>query len=256
MLNRRWVAPIILTLLFALNMAGQGSSNSAQFVKTDSTTEGSWKGSYGGDGYNVIDDTSAYPSYVTVTPSGQSNYVWNSSTSDAWGLEKAYSDTDRIEATWYTGGSFTIDMNFTDGGTHQLAVYCLDESGGSRTETISVLDGTTNAVLDSRNVSNFATGEYLVWNLSGHVVINISNTGSPNAVISGLFFDVPGAVAPPWFDPPARVWSTAQSVSLTTMAGASIRYTTDGSTPSEWQARYTADRSRSTARPRSRPWPT
>ena len=206
---------------------------SAQFVKTDSTTEGSWKGSYGGDGYNVIDDTSAYPSYVTVTPSGQSNYVWNSSTSDAWGLEKAYSDTDRIEATWYTGGSFTIDMNFTDGGTHQLAVYCLDESGGSRTETISVLDGTTNAVLDSRNVSNFATGEYLVWNLSGHVVINISNTGSPNAVISGLFFDVQGAVAPPWFDPPARVWSTAQSVSLTTMAGASIRYTTDGSTPSE-----------------------
>ena len=202
-------------------------------MKTDTTTEGSWKGVYGGDGYNVIDDTTAYPSYVTVTPSGQSNYIWNSSTSDTWALEKAFSNTDRIEATWYTGGSFTIDLNFTDGGTHQLAVYCLDESGGSRTETLSVLDGVTSAVLDSRNVSSFVTGQYFVWNLSGHVVLNITNTGSPNAVISGLFFDVPGAVAPPWFYPPPRVWSSAQSVSLTTMAGASIRYTTDGSTPSE-----------------------
>jgi regulation of enolase protein 1 (concanavalin A-like superfamily) len=210
-----------------------GSSNSAQFVRNDATTKGSWKGVYGGDGYNVIDDTTAYPSYVTVTPTGQSNYIWNSSSSDAWALQKAFSDTDRIEATWYTGGSFTIDLNFTAGATHQLAVYCLDESGGSRTETISVLDGVTSAVLDSRNVSSFVNGQYLVWNLSGHVVLNITNTGSPNAVISGLFFDVPRAAAPPWFDPPARVWSTAQSVSLTTMAGASIRYTTDGSTPSE-----------------------
>jgi hypothetical protein len=233
MINRRWVTPFILTVLLALKVAGQGSSNTAQFVKTDATTQGSWKGVYGGDGYNVIDDTTAYPSYVTVTPNSQSNYVWSGSTSDVRALAKAFSDTDRIEATWYTGGSFTIDMNFTDGATHQLAVYCLDESGGSRTETISVLDGVTSAVLDSRNVSNFVNGQYLVWNLSGHVVLNITNTGSPNAVISGLYFDVPGAVAPPWFDPPARVWSSAQSVSLTTMAGASIRYTTDGSTPSE-----------------------
>jgi hypothetical protein len=63
-------------------------SSSAQFVRTDSTAQGSWKGTYGGDGFNVIDDTTAYPSYVTVTPSGQSNYVWNSTTSEVRALQR------------------------------------------------------------------------------------------------------------------------------------------------------------------------
>jgi hypothetical protein len=124
-------------------------------------------------------------------------------------------------------------VNFSDTATHQFAIYFLDwDYGGSRADTINITDAATNAVLDNRTATSFQNGQYLVWKLSGHVAITITNTGSPNAVISGLFFDVPGAVAPPWFNPP-RAYSSAQSVSLTTLAGASIRYTTDGSTPSE-----------------------
>ena len=47
------------------------SSNTAVFVKTDTSTQGSWKGVYGANGYNVIDDTVSYPGYVTVTPAGR-----------------------------------------------------------------------------------------------------------------------------------------------------------------------------------------
>src|SRR5262249_58629681 len=50
---------------------GAGSTSTptgtAGFVKTDTTTLGAWKSAYGGQGFNVINDTTAYPSYVTVT---------------------------------------------------------------------------------------------------------------------------------------------------------------------------------------------
>jgi len=43
--------------------------------------------------------------------------------------------------------------------------------------------------LDSRTIGSFTSGQYLVWNLSGHVIVRFTNTvpGS-NAVLSGIFF--------------------------------------------------------------------
>jgi hypothetical protein len=163
-------------------------------VTTDTTSQGTWKGTYGANGYNVINDTISYPAYVTVTPAGQSNYTWATSTGDVRGLQKALSSTDRIAATWYTFGSFTIDLNFNDGAQHQLAVYCLDwDYAGARAQTVSILDGATLAPLDTQSVASFQNGKYLVWKLTGHVVVRVTNTGSANATISGLFFDPPAA---------------------------------------------------------------
>lgn len=97
----------------------------------------------------MIDDTFSYPGYVTVTPTDQGNYIWAASTSDVRGLQKASSPGDRIAATWYASGSFTIDLNFNDGAQHQLAVSCLDWDLGAgwavgRVQTVSVLDAATN----------------------------------------------------------------------------------------------------------------
>ncbi len=213
-----------------------GGSNTAAFVKTDTATQGTWKGAYGADGYNVIDDTVSYPAYVTVTPASQLNTIWTTSTSDVRALQKALSLTDRLAATWYTFSSFTIDLNFNDAAQHQVAVYNLDWDFNGRTQTVSILDGTTNAVLDSQSVSSFQNGKYLVWKLTGHVIIRVTNTGPANAVISGLFFDPAGAsstVAAPTFNPPAGSYGSGQSVMINSAtAGAFIRYTTDGSTPS------------------------
>ena len=76
----------------------------------------------------------------------------------------------------------------------------VDWDNGSRTERIDVIDWGTGAVLDSRTIghtdanSSFVNGEYLTWNLSGHVRLAFNNvmgdgemTGA-NAVLSGLFF--------------------------------------------------------------------
>jgi kumamolisin len=209
------------------------SSNTAQFVKTDLTTQGTWKGVYGSNGYNVIEDVTNYPSYVTVTPSGESNYIWSSSLSEPRALQKAESPTDRIAATWYNAGSFSVDVNISDGGVHQMALYFMDWDG-SRTQTVAIQDATTHNVLDTRTLTSFYNGEYLVWNLTGHVTVVITQTGALNAVVSGLFFDPQAPVGTPAFSPIPGTYIPAQTVTIgTATSGASIRYTTDGSTPSE-----------------------
>jgi hypothetical protein len=64
----------------------------------------------------------------------------------------------------------------------------MDWDARGRTETIQVVDANTNAVLDTRVLSSFGNGVYLVWNLTGHVRINVTWTGGNNAVVSGAFF--------------------------------------------------------------------
>jgi hypothetical protein len=163
------------------------SSTTAQFVKTDTTTQGNWTSSYGADGYNVLGDAVAYPAYAVLTPSGETFYTWAASTTDVRALQKV-SASDRIAATWYSGSTFTIDLNLTDGNTHQLALYCLDWDSIGRVQTITLRDAQTAAVLDSRSVTAFSGGKYLVWNVSGRVIISIANNGGTNAVLSGIFF--------------------------------------------------------------------
>src|SRR5262249_25959149 len=122
-------------------------------------------------------------------------YTWASSTGDGRALAKPENLNDRLAGTWYSGSAFTIDVNLTDGKTHQVALYALDwDNYGPRSERIDVLDAGTGTALNSQTVASFAGGQYVVWNVAGHVQFRVTNlVGGSNAVISGLFFG--GAVA-------------------------------------------------------------
>jgi hypothetical protein len=96
--------------------------------------------------------------------------------------------TGRIASTWFNVSSLNFDVNFTDGNTHQLALYALDWDSTARAETLQIVDANTNVVLDTQNVFSFHNGIYLVWKISGHVKISVTRTGGANAVISGAFF--------------------------------------------------------------------
>ena len=191
---------VISGLFFGASGVGPPPStgNAAAYLKTDTTTSGSWKGVYGGEGEAIVGDAVAYPAYATVTPSGNSTYVWAASTADTRAVQKAAS-ADRIAACWYSSGTVSIDVRFSDSAAHQVALYLLDfDNYHSRAEQVQIVDGTSGAVLDSRSVSTFTGGQYLVWNLTGHVIINVTNTNSTsNAVMSGLFFGGPGITTPP-----------------------------------------------------------
>ena len=104
--------------------------------------------------------------------------------------------TDRVAAAWYGYGSaVTMDVNLTDGLTHQLALYVVDWDSRGRAETIEIRDAATNALLDSQTVSGFVGGQYWKWTVRGHVTIRFTALAS-NAVVSGLFLDAPGSSNP------------------------------------------------------------
>jgi hypothetical protein len=161
--------------------------NSAAFVQLDTTTQGNWQGTYGADGYSIASVLPAYPSYATVKTSGTSVKIWDALTTDQRALQNPRG-TENIASAWYAADSFSIDVNLTDGQTHQVALYQLDWDNGGRSERIDILDATTGALLDTETTSSFAGGQYLVWNLSGHVIIRVTNLSGDNAVVSGLFF--------------------------------------------------------------------
>jgi YVTN family beta-propeller protein len=177
------------TVSLTTGSGGTGTGgNTASFATLDSTTGGTWIGVYGSDGYQVANVTPAsLPSYASVTVGSQANYTWAATTTDPRALETGLGNA-RIASTWYSQTSFTIDVNITDGNAHQVALYGVDWDGQGRSETIQVADGTTGAQLDSRTLTNFGNGTYMVWNISGHVKFTITKQIGSNSVLSGIFF--------------------------------------------------------------------
>ncbi len=166
----------------------------AQFIKVDSSTQGNWRSAYGAEGYSIAGDSAVNPSYGQTSLSGQLFYTWAASTNDVRAIQKTANPNDRIAATWYSGGTFVIDINLLDSATHQVAFYALDwDNFLNRNQRMEVMDAVSGALLDSRTVSSFVSGQYLVWNIKGHVQIRITNLSPGNAVIEGIFFGGPAA---------------------------------------------------------------
>ncbi|HEY2585578.1 MAG TPA: right-handed parallel beta-helix repeat-containing protein [Tepidisphaeraceae bacterium] len=210
---------ITITLTAGANAVASGlffgaapgaNSATAQYVKTDTTTGGTWTGTYGADGYSIFNGATSLPSYAQLSVANAQSWTWATSTTDGRDLQTAPGASTRIAACDFSATSFTFDLNLTDGKSHQVGLYALNwDSWTYRNETITISDANTGAVLDTRNVSNFGTGQWRVWNLSGHVKITVANNGGMNAVLSGIFFGaVPGANA-----------ATAQFVKADTTTG-------------------------------------
>jgi hypothetical protein len=167
----------------------------ATFVKTDTSTQGNWLSVYGADGYSFTPQSQSLPAYAAFSVSNQQSWTWASSTTDQRALQNATS-SGRAAATWYNNYStFTIDVSSSDGNPHQIALYAVDWDNRSRVQTIQVVDAISNAVLDSRSISNFVNGVYVVWNVVGHVRFNITKTNGDNSVISGVFWQAPGSTS-------------------------------------------------------------
>jgi hypothetical protein len=168
------------------------AGNAVSFIKLDTTTQGSWQNVYGANGYDLIESPPSIPSYAQLTVNGAFIFTWAGSTSDARALQVPGSGT-RLSATWYAGGSFSYDLNLTDGLTHQVSLYAVDYDSSGRAERIDIIDPGSGTVLDTRTLTSFSGGQYPVWNITGHVTIQVTQLLGPNAVVSGVFFDTAGA---------------------------------------------------------------
>ena len=228
---------------------------------TDTTTEGSWWSSaggyvYGSQGYvlcawtanatpptgNTSDVVSLSGSFVSsVTPSNEYTWCWANNQSDVRALINPGTGT-RDASTWNTSwgaGDTTFDAlvtlnNPNDGLVHSMAVYCLDWDSSGRTQTLDILNPSSGLSELSGGpvaLSSFSNGTWVVFHFMGNIKLHVSNTNaSANAVISAIAFD---NVAPPTFNPVPGTYTSAQNVTISSStSGATIRYTTNGTTPS------------------------
>jgi hypothetical protein len=171
-------------------------TSTASYVATDSTTEGHWTSTYGSQGYDVFGGGQSLPSYASIAVNNAQFYEWAAVNSDATKLQTSPGSTSRIAACDYSNAaSFSINVNLTDGRTHQLALYFLDWDNQHRAETISISDTATGASLASDGISNFSGGVYVVFDVSGNVTVKISNSGGLNEVLSGIFLDPASAAS-------------------------------------------------------------
>jgi hypothetical protein len=168
--------------------SGAGGSNGATYNGLDTTTQGTWTSTYGADGYIIANDVSNAPAYATVSLTGQSAWTWTASSTDPRALQSSSGSSNRIASTYYGGPSFSINVNLTDGNTHKISLYLLDWDTTARAETITILDGSTLAVLNSQSFASFQNGQYASWNVKGNVVFQITYTAGQNAVVAGIFF--------------------------------------------------------------------
>jgi hypothetical protein len=166
------------------------SPSSATLIKTDTTTQGTWIGTYGTQGYDIVGRPSVLPRHDTITPSGQSTLAWSHATDDPRALQFPHG-SQRIAEAWYSATRFQVDVNLADGQSHDLELYFLDWDSNSRAEQVQVTDYVTGAVLSTQTVSSFHSGVYLDYLVggTGHIVITITRTAGANAVLSGLFLD-------------------------------------------------------------------
>jgi regulation of enolase protein 1 (concanavalin A-like superfamily) len=126
----------------------------------------------------------------------------------------------------------------------QVATPTFNPAGGSFTAAQSVTISTTTSGASIRYTTDGSTPSETAGTLySGPVAISSTTTlkaiayesGMSDSVVSSATYTINlPQVAAPTFNPAGGSYSAAQSVTIsTTTSGASIRYTTDGSTPSE-----------------------
>src|SRR4029077_426447 len=117
------------------------SSTAAGFVGNDTTTEGSWQGKYGGGGYFIANTNyQSPPGYATFSVQNGAGFTWAASTGDPRALAIP-GGTGGVASCWYSGSTFSFDVNITDGNPHQIALYGLDWDGLGRGETVQIVDG-------------------------------------------------------------------------------------------------------------------
>lgn len=171
---------LILTLLFLIAAPTSLAASSVTFTGTTTFN------SFGKDGIFMppllqsTPTTPAIPSYATFNSTGANPWNW-----PPW--------------CWYSGASFSFSIGITDGKTHQVTLWLLDQDRGSRVETISITDPISGSLLDTRSASNFPPpGQYLSWVISGNVNIRVTYNAGSNAVVSGIYFDpAPSTITPP-----------------------------------------------------------
>jgi hypothetical protein len=168
--------------------APEPGSGRARFLGTDTLTQGSWKGVYGTDGYDIIGHSAAYPLDALVTPQDHEQIVWAQSSREIRALERVNGRW-RFAGAWRAPETFTLNLRLTNDERRRVTFYFLDWDSHTRSQRIDVLDAIHGEILDTRTVAEFRQGQYLQWEIEGEVIFRFTGLNGTSPVLSALFFD-------------------------------------------------------------------
>jgi hypothetical protein len=160
----------------------------ASYLGSDTATQGNWTGNYGADGQLVANGLTNVPSYAGVNLTGANTWTWVTATTDVRALQTSSGSSSRFASTYYAASVFTIDVNITDSNPHKISFYLCDWELNGRAETISIVNATSKADLDTRTFSSFGGGVYEIWSIKGHVQIQVTRSAGVNGIVNAIFF--------------------------------------------------------------------
>ena len=181
------------------------SGISVTFLGTDTSTKGNWKGVYGQDGNVIAQHSFAPPLYSIMNGVNTGILLVTDNTDDVRAPLKflySYSPTERIMSLWYNRFSMDFQVSATDNQQHRIALYFADFTPLPplasfypliRTITVQAVDRDTDTVLDSRALTDYTGGVYLIYNYSGNVTFRIVNNwdgdrSHPNGTLTALYW--------------------------------------------------------------------
>ena len=183
---------------------------SAIYLGADVVTQGDWTGVYGEDGQIIPNKLNNPPGYAEVTVPRNLTYTWWAQTTDRRALQQASGSTRRVASQFHSpeGSANTLEfrVKLTDGRPHRFAMYLCDWDNAGRSQTISISDGRSDRLLDTRTYTSFRDGIWLIWSVSGTVVIRVHSIGNLNSTVNGMFLGgdlsftpalLPAQAAPP-----------------------------------------------------------
>ncbi len=162
--------------------------NAADFVEADSATSGNWLGVYGAGGYIIATQPSTLPANASVTFSGASLLTWSTTTTDPAALQRP-SGSGRIATAWNAPLEYSVTLTFSDPGAHRVALYFVDFDDAGREQVVELIDAETGAALDRSELSDFGSGIWLSYDVSGSVIVRVTSLTDATAVMSGVFVD-------------------------------------------------------------------
>jgi hypothetical protein len=176
-------------------ITADGPPASAVFFATNSVVAGNWPGTLGQQGAAVAGDATNLPAVVSLVWSNASTVIWQPATTDPRAMRQVFA-TERIASAWTSTSNLSFTVNLLDGQRRDVALYFLDWAGGGATViNVAVKDAISGALLDQRQVNQFAGGLYLEWNLRGAVRFEVTApVGVP--VLSGILIDANSNVLP------------------------------------------------------------
>lgn len=211
---------------------------SVTFVNADSSTIGNWKGVYGKEGYLIRGDSSNVPPFMSMTTSNVYTFGFGA-TEDPRALTRAESNQ-RVTGCWTLQPKGELSFSFLDDRPHRVAIYFMDFSSAGRNFTIAASDGISGKAYDSRSIPAYDGGLYLVYDIIHSGRFTITPGTNANTLFFGIFLD-PAELSAPVMTPDGGVFAGQVKVSIAPpIRGAEVRYTLDGSAPTENSSVYSS----------------